>query len=131
MAGIALNDTTKAPTISETKGEVHRDLNPTSLQKINPSVKELKDYLAKEVAIYGGNYALLDDVIKCESGWRIDPPHNGISMGIAQFTESTWHDFCLEYGEYEDINPYSQLRCMVKMVNKGLIGRWDCFRMLN
>ena len=67
-------------------------------------------------------------VIQCESSWRINPPHNGVSLGIAQFTAPTWKDFGT--GKYEDINPYLQLSTLAKMWSLGLQRRWDCYVML-
>lgn len=128
LAGIAIYDTIQAPTIIENKGKVTESIKATSTQYDKPTVKELKDFLTQLVNTYGGNYALIDDVIQCESGWRTDVySRNNISYGIAQFTPPTFSDFC--DGEYKD--PYAQLTCMVKMFNKGLSSRWDCVRIMN
>ncbi len=91
-----------------------------------PKTTQLKLALKSFVATYGGNYALLDDVIMCESSWNPNPKPNGISFGIAQFTKDTWKDF----GEGDIMNPYSQLEVMVKMFRDGFAERWDCFKML-
>lgn len=127
LAGIAYSDTISAPTIIETKGKATDNLKSTSLQEVQPTVQELKDHLASEVKKYGGNYSQIYNVIMCESGWRINPPHNNISFGIAQFTPATWKDF----GQGDIMNPYTQITVMVKMWNKGLEKRWDCFKILN
>ena len=63
------------------------------------------------------------EVIQCESGFQVDPKHNGISWGVAQFTPPTWEDF----GEGDIMNPHAQLRVMARMWRKGLQNRWDCY----
>jgi len=65
-------------------------------------------------------------IISCESGFQINPKHNGISWGIAQFTKPTWEDF----GKGDIMNPYSQLEVMAKMISMGLINRWDCAKLI-
>ena len=88
--------------------------------------EELKLALAAVAEKYGQEYEKMLAVIQCESGFLIDPPHNGISWGIAQFTKPTWQDF--GYGDI--MNPLIQLDVMGKMLNNGLIGRWDCAKIL-
>lgn len=88
-------------------------------------MNDLKEFL-KGVAIkYGQDYSVMDAVVNCESGWRVDPPHNGVSLGIAQFTSDTWTDYGI--GKYESINPYDQLKVMGYMWSIGLQDRWDCY----
>ena len=127
IATSALASNSIAPTIRENRGKIPIYLQTTSLQK-NPTPQELKDYLAQLVSKYGGNYALISDVINCESSWRTNVySRERISYGVAQFTPPTFKENCV--GDYE--NPYDQLNCMVNMFNKGMEKRWDCFLMLN
>lgn len=92
------------------------------------STEYLKDF-ASEVAIkYGLGPTVSQEMmatIQCESSWSIDPPHNNISWGIAQFTPATWKEF--GYGDI--MNPQSQLTIMAKMWHNGLENRWDCWRL--
>ncbi len=85
----------------------------------------LTRYLQSAFTKYGieNEIPTAEAVILCESGWQINPRHNNISWGIAQFTPSTWHD----YGYGDIMNPLSQLDVMSKMWSKGLQDRWDCF----
>jgi len=95
------------------------------------SSERLKGFLYEKLALYGieDQYDKAVAVVHCESSWKIDPrPHNGISLGIAQFTKPTWDDYGV--GRYEDINPYDQLSVMAKMWSKGLQKRWDCYKIL-
>lgn len=88
----------------------------------------LKSYLS-EVFTYNGieDYIpLAEKIILCESGWNIQAS-NGISFGILQFTPPTWADF----GEGDIWNPHTQIRTMAKMIRLGLIGRWDCYQIVN
>jgi hypothetical protein len=62
--------------------------------------------------------------IMCESGFQVDPKHNGISWGVAQFTPATWKDF--GYGDI--MNPEAQLLTMARIWGKYK-NRWDCFRL--
>ena len=89
----------------------------------------LKDTASEDAIKYGLSpiqYSQMMATIFCESGWQIDPKHNGISWGIAQFTKPTWKEF--GYGDI--MNPLTQLEVMASMIHRGLFNRWDCFRML-
>lgn len=99
---------------------------PSFVPSDPPSVSMLKEALSSVAVKYGLDYDQMSTVVSCESGWRIDPPHNNISWGIAQFTPATWKD----YGTGDIMNPYMQLEVMGKMWKKGLMGRWDCYRIL-
>lgn len=96
------------------------------ISQILPSENEIKRYLREQSALYGLDYDKMSAVISCESGWRIDPPHNNISWGIAQFTPETWKDF----GGGDIMDPYAQIRVMSIMWSKHLEGRWDCYHIL-
>ncbi len=89
--------------------------------------KDLKGMLKEEFDTYriSDQLPLAQKVIFCESGFQVDPKHNGISWGIAQFTKATWIDF--GYGDI--MNPQSQFAVMAKMWKRGLQGRWDCYKM--
>lgn len=128
---VAIIGNAKAPQYSHKSGEIGESTSvpkPTSQQAYSASVNELKGYLAYLVATHGGNFALLDDVIMCESGWRTDVYSKGqVSYGISQFTLPTFQENC--EGDYKD--PKAQLKCMVLMFANGMAERWDCFRILN
>lgn len=126
----AIGSTAKAPTIVEPVRSAKIDIiTGITSQTKRPTTAQLKAHLRKLSTLYGLNYEQMEAVIQCESSWRVDPlPHNGISLGIAQFTRPTWNDYGV--GDYEAINPYIQLDVMAKMWSLGLAKRWDCYRML-
>ena len=102
------------------------------LPKSSPSLIDysrvgLTSYLELEFTKYGiaNEIPTAIAVINCESGFQVNPKHNNISWGIAQFTPATWHD----YGYGDIMNPVSQINVMAKMWSLGLANRWDCFRL--
>ena len=100
--------------------------NVSLYQGIQVTKENLKQVLAYEFGTYGleSQIQTAEAVVACESGFQVDPPHNGVSWGIAQFTKPTWKDF--GYGDI--MNPLSQVQVMAKMFSRGLQNRWDCFR---
>lgn len=124
----AKNNHAISPTIDQyiIEGETTGTQETRLYRAITTSQSELKALL-KDISVkYGLDYQKMEAVVQCESGWQIDPPHNNISWGIAQFTPATWEDF--GYGDI--MNPYSQLEVMGKMWSKGLMSRWDCYKIL-
>ena len=127
LAATVLGQTTKAPTISETEGQVTATLQPTSLQISNPTPQNLKLYLAEAVTKYGGNYNLIYSVITCESNWNpIAKNPDSAAFGVAQFMPSTFKGYC--GGDYN--NPYDQIKCMVIAFTDNMQGQWECFKIL-
>lgn len=123
-----VNGVIKAPTIeaSTLDGQQEISSGTSGIAQTLPSGNDLKSYLREQASLYGVDYDEMSAVIQCESGWRVDPPHNNISWGIAQFTPDTWTDF----GSGDIMNPYTQLDVMAKMWSKGLHGRWDCYKIV-
>lgn len=93
------------------------------------STSYLKSYASEASIKYGLSPTVSQEMmetIQCESGWRVDPPHNNISWGISQFTPDTWEQF--GYGDI--MNPVSQLNVMAMMWGEyHLQNRWDCYRL--
>lgn len=89
--------------------------------------QDLMGMLEQEFTTYGleDQIPLAKRVIECESGWNIHAD-NGISFGVAQFTQATWKDF----GSGDIFNPIMQFHTMARMWAKGLQKRWDCYRLL-
>lgn len=88
----------------------------------------LKGYL-KEIFIYNGLEDQIEQglyTIENESSWIWDNS-NGISAGLAAFTRETWSDICKGYGNYDDLNPHSQIRCLAAAWARGEQGRWDAW----
>lgn len=111
---------------NQSSTEISKENLPnTSQLETKESREVLKRFLRARLISYGieDQYNTVEAVVFCESSWRVDPPHNGISWGIAQFTPPTWKDF--GYGDI--MNPYNQLDTMAKMwANPKLRNRWDC-----
>lgn len=101
--------------------------NASLYQGISVTTDNLKSVLVYEFGTYGlqDQIQTAEAVIACESGFQVDPPHNGISWGIAQFTKDTWKDF----GSGDIMNPLFQIQTFSKMWSKGLQNRWDCYRL--
>jgi len=59
-----------------------------------------------------------------ESSW-IWNNGNHISKGLWAYIPSTWEGNCKDIGEYEDINPYDQTDCAVRMWKKGEWVQWE------
>ena len=135
IATIVITSRVNAPSINN-QGQpepVIEELKPTPqpvpevrIPKKTYTRAELEVALTAVAKKYGQSYEMMSAVLQCESGWQVDPPRNGISFGIAQFTIPTWHDF--GYGDIMD--PYIQLEVMGKMWSMGLNKRWDCYKML-
>lgn len=128
---LAKNSYVQAPTIDASVSKTLKVSSPSTTSHpatLKSTENDLKGFLLETSVKYGLDYDKMNAVINCESTWRIDPPHNGVSLGIAQFTAATWVDYGV--GKYEDIDPYSQIAVMGKMWSKGLESRWDCYKIL-
>lgn len=97
-------------------------------EPITASREVLIGYL-KEIAIkYGQDYEKMYNTVQGESNF--DPnaiSKDGGSIGIAEFTEPTWNQYCLKFGNYKDADPFQQLDCMGYMWSKNLQYRWDAY----
>jgi len=129
IATLAVANTKIAPTISETKGKDTSWLKTSFYQNSKPSIKELKDYLASEVAKYPElSYSEIEAIIYCESSFQVDPPHNNICRGIAQFKIGTFNWFTGMMNEkLEFMDPYDQIKVMVWAFANGYKNHWECY----
>lgn len=95
---------------------------------MKPTVKELKDFLAQEVARYGLDYDKFYYTIEHESSFDPDPTGNVLCRGISQYILSTWLSNCSKTDER--LNPYKSISCMAKMWSEGNAYQWDayCFK---
>lgn len=127
----AISTKANAPLISDFEGETMQ--TPTPQEKlavgpINASSDDIKLVLAANIAKYGGNYALLIEVLKCESSLMHDGIYgdSGLAYGVAQFHKKTFDGFCEgDYHDYKD-----QIKCFVKMIADGLGSHWTCWSKL-
>jgi hypothetical protein len=97
------------------------------IQKVY-AVDYLKRYVGEMSIQYGlspQGYQELVATIQCESNFQIDPKHNGISWGIAQFTKPTWN----KEGIGDIMNPITQIEVMVRMWKNNQEPQWDCWCM--
>lgn len=96
-------------------------------QGVQVTREALKSYLEATFTNNGlaDQIKIAEAVLICESGFQIDPKHNGISWGIAQFTKPTWQ----LYGYGDIMNPQSQLTVLTKMWLEGKQNNWDCWCM--
>lgn len=119
-----------SPTISIVSQETKKEpvsINKTSQGAISASVSELKRFALAKATEYGISFDLMDKILICESNYQTAVwSSNMSSFGVAQYTRVTFRENC--EGKYED--PYAQLECMAKMISRGLIGRWDCAKIL-
>jgi hypothetical protein len=126
---IARNSYAIAPTIINTvSSKTKETVAPTRVREGGKvSREELTGYLETSFEKYGleSQIPMAIKTIDCESGFQVDPKHNGISWGVAQFTPDTWKD----YGYGNILNPEYQLETMARMWSQGLQKRWDCWRM--
>ena len=64
-------------------------------------------------------------VIQAESGWNIFAVgDDGTSKGILQYQKATWNENCLEFSDYESLDPYAQIGCLAKMWDRKMEYRW-------
>ena len=107
--------------------------NKLSIGELKTSGEELESQQDIKLAIsslsaeYGLDYKQFYETIKCESGFKADPPGNLLSRGVAQFTLPTWLGYCSE--KDERLDALKALRCASKMWQKGLQFKWDCWCM--
>lgn len=83
----------------------------------------------KDIFIYNGiedKFERAEYTIQHESGW-VWNANNGISKGLAMFTRPTWNQFCRGLGEYDDMNPHSNLLCFTKLWKMNQEWRWDVY----
>ena len=74
---------------------------------------------------------LMVDIIECESSGRYDAVgDDGISVGIAQFQESTFNEMKkkAKMPRLRWKNPVHQMRLMIWMIEHGYGDRWTCYR---
>lgn len=92
---------------------------------------DLYGVLADMTAKYGIDYGeIISKLIECESGGQENAiGDNGQSRGILQFQKKTFDHFC----EGEWLNSEDQIRCAVKLINKGRgPAEWvNCWNKLN
>ena len=80
-----------------------------------------REYL-KELA--GPNFALLDKIVVCESGWKSDAQNKTSSAGgLFQFIDNTW----IKYSSpsWEKYNPYDNIKAGVALYNKEGVVTWN------
>jgi len=76
---------------------------------------------------------LVIDIIECESSGKYNAiGDDGISVGIAQFQETTFNEMkkLAQMPRLRWKNPIHQLRLMVWMLDHGYGPRWTCYRKL-
>lgn len=107
-------------TAATTLGAKNDSIQASSLSG-SPATAELRAYLKKVAVLDGLDYDIISNVVQHESGFRVNPPHNGVSWGIAQFTKATWK----AYGFNDIMDPYRQLFVMGMMWREGKQSQWD------
>ncbi len=76
---------------------------------------------------------LVINILQCESGGRYNAVgDDGISVGIAQFQESTFNEMkaLAKMPRLRWKNPIDQMRLMVWMLDHGYGSRWTCYRII-
>lgn len=120
-----------------TQQYVEVEINKTKEPEISTSPKKelytreaLRGYLKATFTKYGleGQIPIAEAVIACESGFRVDPPHNNSCRGIAQFKKSTWDWFNKVRGtKTEFMNPHAQIEMMAWAWKQGYQNQWECY----
>lgn len=95
------------------------------------SVEYLKGYVGEvsiKYGLSGQQYQDMMNIVTCESNWNVLAFNDlGNSYGVAQYQPTTFKENCS--GDYKD--PVAQLNCMAQMIKRGMIERWDCFRLVS
>jgi len=85
------------------------------------------------VSVSAADVGLVIDILQCESGGRYNAVgDDGISVGIAQFQETTFNEMkaLAKMPRLRWKNPIDQMRLMVWMLDHGFGYRWTCYRMI-
>ncbi len=123
IIGIAQSSTIYTYKLANTKPTAER---PVKYVYSIDYLKGIAGEASIQYGLSGQDYQEMIDTIQCESGWQIYPKPNYISWGIAEFMPATWHDF----GNGDIMDPIMQIKVMARMWSKGLMGRWDCAKIL-
>ena len=80
-----------------------------------------REYLYK---LAGDSAQILDRIIQCESGWRVDIKNKSSSAtGLAQFINSTWVSTRIKMGKDPDykyrIDPYEHIDALIFLWDDG------------